>query len=63
MLRHKLEVSGVAHVWFACTYGKNDNGNSSPSVLVQRQLEKVRLAANEWVLLFWLRLVLRVSLV
>ena len=32
-----------------------------PSVLVQRQLEKVRVAANEWVL-FWLRLVLRVSL-
>ena len=31
-------------------------------VLVQRQLEKVRLAANEWVLLFWLRLALRVSL-
>ena len=30
-------------------------------VLVQRQLEKVRVAANEWVL-FWLRLVLRVSL-
>ena len=29
---------------------------------VQRQLEKVRLAANEWVLLFWLRLALRVSL-
>jgi DNA-binding NtrC family response regulator len=31
-------------------------------VLVQRQLEKVRVAANEWELLFWLRLVLRVSL-
>jgi hypothetical protein len=31
------------------------------TVLVQRQLEKVRVAANEWVL-FWLRLVLRVSL-
>src|SRR5262245_51483289 len=30
-------------------------------VLVQRQLEKVRVAANEWVS-FWLRLVLRVSL-
>ena len=30
--------------------------------MVQRQLEKVRLAANEWVLLFWLRLALRVSL-
>ena len=29
--------------------------------LFQRQLEKVRVAANEWVL-FWLRLVLRVSL-
>src|SRR5262245_60419748 len=28
-------------------------------VLVQRQLGKVRPAANEWVLLFWLRLVLR----
>ena len=34
----------------------------APFVLVQRQLEKVRVAANEWVLLFWLRLVLRVSL-
>jgi hypothetical protein len=32
------------------------------SVMVQRQLEKVRVAANERVLLFWLRLVLRVSL-
>jgi hypothetical protein len=31
-------------------------------VLVQRQLEKVRLAANEWVLVFWLRLAFRVSL-
>jgi glycerol uptake facilitator-like aquaporin len=30
-------------------------------VLVQRQLEKVRVAANEWVL-FWLRLVFRVCL-
>ena len=31
-------------------------------VRVQRQLEKVKPAANEWVLLFWLRLALRVSL-
>ena len=30
--------------------------------LVQRQLEKVRVAANEWVWLLWLRLALRVSL-
>jgi hypothetical protein len=30
-------------------------------VLVQRQLENVRVASNEWVL-FWLRFVLRVSL-
>jgi hypothetical protein len=33
----------------------------SANVLVQRQLEKVRVAANEWVL-FWLRLVFRVCL-
>ena len=32
------------------------------AVRVQRQLEKVKPAANEWVLLFWLRLALRVSL-
>ena len=35
---------------------------SSDRVMVQRQLEKVGVAANKWVLLFWFRLALRVSL-
>ena len=50
------EVSRVSGVWISLVDITHEH-----SVLVQRQLAKVRMAANEWVL-FWLRLVLRVSL-
>ena len=50
-------VGGTPRIEKLYIHPKNIGGH----VLVQRQLEKVRVAANEWVL-FWLRLVLRVSL-